>query len=119
MSLYVRELLFDSIYHGVPSHEMVDICNGLQQLRDQGHLDDTRLSLLRLYLAGYTLEELSRAFSNPKEELSTIFGLLSGAIEYSDDYILHLGLSRYPKYTKLREALKRQMLSMHLSVQEV
>jgi hypothetical protein len=110
MAAYVRELLVDSIYGRSLVEDVVDLNNGIKKLLDQGVLTTTHIRVLKMYLSGYSLSELLLHQPNAKELLTQALASIEKETRYFDEHIIQMGLSRYPKYKKITEALRRQIM---------
>lgn len=110
MSVYVRELLVDSIYGRSLVEDVVDLNNGIKHLLEIGVLSTTHICVLKMYLSGYSLSELLLRYPNAKELLNQAFASIEKETHYFDEHIIQLGLKKHPRLKKITDALRRQMM---------
>lgn len=113
MSIYVLEKLKDMYTSvGASPEEIADFRCAVEQALKNGDLSWFDIHLLRLYVHGYSLAELSTLCPNPRGILQRVCAVLSSYSGYTDDYVLRLGLQRYPSLSVITAALRKQMLDL-------
>lgn len=117
MSVYVRELLFD-LYESrrLSVEERCDIELALRAMLARNEITPRHIQLLRLYLSGYTIFELEHFDQNIRSILLAVLHGIERETRYRDEQVVDMGLSRYPKLARIRQALLRraQYLSLDL-----
>lgn len=117
MSVYVRELLFDLFEsRRLSVEERCDIEQALRAMLARNEITKHHIRLLRLYVSGYTLFELEHIDRNVRSMLLAVLNGIERETCYRDEHVVDMGLSRYPKLARIRQALlrKAQQLSLDL-----
>jgi hypothetical protein len=85
---------------------------GLKQLLAEGRITMLHIRLVWMYVSGYSVEEMVQRVPNAEDLLRYTFSCLEQTTRYSDDFIINMGLSKYPKYKKIAPALRRHMVKL-------
>lgn len=112
MAALIKELLVDLVYYNLDHISRIDIEYGLTKLYKTNQISALQIRLLDQYLSGYTIIELQVEYPNVAELLVSVLCLLEHEIQYTDESFLQLGLTMYPRYGKIADAL-RQRLDTH------
>lgn len=118
MSAYVRELLFD-LYEckRLSLEEKCDIEQALATLLARNEITRRHIFLLRLYLSGYAIFELEQIETDVRSILLTILNGIERETRYRDEHVVTMGLSRYPKLARIRQAFLRRIEQLSLDLE--
>lgn len=118
MSAYVRELLFDLV-DGVSSctDAWIDFQQALDQCLEKHLISEEHIYVLDRYLTGYTVQEIDRDVKGAYSKLIQVLAVLEQESQYTDDSFLERMLVKYPKYRKIKPALRRRLIKYSIDVE--
>lgn len=107
MSVYVRELITDAFHGRTDDLTRLDLEIALDIIITSGAISRNDLLCMRLYLAGYTVDEIDLVQPNARDILIKCFSLLETVSEYKDEILIEKQVKRDPRLGKIKPYVKR------------